>query len=157
MYSWETLVLRRHFLDQGLDKSAIAEQTAVSRGLIYHLLRTGRHDRDLAAPRPARARPRVPKKLEAYCAIIDARLETYPALSGVRLMAECRAAEYTGGCSQLREYVRSVRPRAAPEPVVRFEMPLGHQAQVDFAEVCFPWGKRYALLVVLGDSRFLGA
>ena len=155
MYSWETLVLLRHLLDQGLGKTAIAEQTGVSRGLIYHLLRTGQLDRDLAAPRPARARPRVPHKLDAYCAIIDARLATYPALSAVRLMAECRAAGYTGGYSQLREYVRSVRPRAAPEPVVRFETPPGHQAQVDFAEVRFPWGKRFALLVRLGYSRLL--
>lgn len=155
MYSWETLVLLRHLLDQGLGKTAIAEQTGVSRGLIYHLLRTGQLDRDLAAPRPARARPRVPHKLDDYCAIIDARLETYPALSAVRLLAECRAAGYTGGYSQLREYVRSVRPRVMPEPVVRFETPPGHQAQVDFAEVRFPWGKRYALLVVLGYSRFL--
>ena len=53
----ETLVLLRHLLDQGLGKTAIAEQTGVSRGLIYHLLRTGQLDRDPAAPRPARARP----------------------------------------------------------------------------------------------------
>jgi hypothetical protein len=45
VYSWETLVLLRHLLDQGLGKTAIAEQTGVSRGLIYHLLRTGQLDR----------------------------------------------------------------------------------------------------------------
>ena len=33
--------------------------------------------------------------------------------------------------------------------------PPAHQAQVDFAEFRFPWGKRYALLVVLGYSRLL--
>ncbi len=43
----------------------------------------------------------------------------------------------------------------APDPVVRFETPPGHQAQVDFAEFRLPWGKRYALLVVLGYSRLL--
>ena len=31
----------------------------------------------------------------------------------------------------------------------------GRQAQVGFAEFRFPWGKRYALLVVLGYSRLL--
>ena len=45
--------------------------------------------------------------------------------------------------------------RRSPEPVVRFETPPGHQAQVDFAEFRLPWGKRYALLVVLGYSRLL--
>jgi transposase len=38
---------------------------------------------------------------------------------------------------------------------VRFETPAGRQAQVDFARFRFPWGVRYALLVVLGYSRLL--
>ncbi|HEV2079450.1 MAG TPA: IS21 family transposase [Allosphingosinicella sp.] len=79
----------------------------------------------------------------------------YPELSAVRLLEEIRLDGYTGGYSQLRDYVREVRPRPAPSPVVRFETPAGHQAQVDFAEFDFPWGKRYALLVVLGYSRLL--
>jgi transposase len=73
----------------------------------------------------------------------------------VRLLAECRAAGYTGGITQLRDFVARARPQSVPEPVVRFETAPGHQAQVDFAEVKFPWGKRYALLVVLGYSRRL--
>jgi transposase len=46
-----------------------------------------------------------------------------------------------------------VRPTLAPDPVIRFETPAGRQAQVDFARFRFPWGIRYALLIVLGDSR----
>ncbi len=38
---------------------------------------------------------------------------------------------------------------------MRFETPAGRQAQVDFAHFRFPWGVRYALLVVLGYSRLL--
>ena len=38
---------------------------------------------------------------------------------------------------------------------VRFESAPGHQAQVDFASFTLPWGRRYALLVVLGYSRLL--
>ena len=53
------------------------------------------------------------------------------------------------------EYVRDVRPCPPEEPVVRFETPPGRQAQVDFADFRLPWGKRYALLVVLGYSRLL--
>jgi transposase len=48
-----------------------------------------------------------------------------------------------------------VRPTPAPEPVVRFETPPGQQAQADFAEFRFPWGRRWAFLVVLGYSRLL--
>jgi len=51
--------------------------------------------------------------------------------------------------------VRRVRPQVAPVPVIRFETPAGRQAQVDFAHFRFPWGVRYALLVVLGYSRLL--
>lgn len=155
MYGWDKLVLLKHLLEQGLSKTAIADQAGVSRGLIYHLLRTGQLDRDLAAPRPARSRPPGRQRLDPYKAIIVARLDTYPALSAVRLFAECRAAGYPGSYTQLRAYVRRVRPAPAAEPDVRFETDPGHQAQVDFAEVRLPWGKRYALLVVLGYSRLL--
>jgi transposase len=48
-----------------------------------------------------------------------------------------------------------VRPTPPVDPVVRFETAPGHQAQVDFAEFRLPWGKRYALVVVLGYSRLL--
>ena len=111
-------------------------------------------ERDLSAESP-RTRVVLPAKLEPFKPLIAERLTTFPALSSVRLLAECRAAGYTGGYSQLTAYVRRVRPRPEPEPVVRFETPAGHQAQFDFAEFRFPWGKRFAVLTVLGYSRFL--
>lgn len=154
MYGWERLVLLRHLLDQGLSKTAIARQTGVSRRLIYHLLTTGQLDRDLSTPGP-RPRAQRPAKLEPYKPIIAARLATYPELSAVRLFEEVRAAGYGGGITQLRDHVARVRPHPEPEPVIRFETAPGVQAQVDFADFRFPWGKRHALLVVLGYSRLL--
>ncbi|HET9948660.1 MAG TPA: IS21 family transposase, partial [Longimicrobiales bacterium] len=65
------------------------------------------------------------------------------------------AAGYEGGYTQLKEYVREIRPRPPEEPLVRFETAPGRQAQVDFADFTFRWGKRYALMVVLGYSRLL--
>lgn len=155
VYGWERLVLLRHLLDQGLQKTDIAARLGVSRGLIYHWLRTGQLDRELAELPTHRVRLTAPAKLAPFEPIIDARLATYPELSAVRLFDEIRAAGYGGGLSQLRCYVRRVRPRPLVEPVVRFETAPGHQAQVDFAEFRFPWGKRSALLVVLGYSRLL--
>jgi transposase len=155
VYGWERLVLLKHLLDEGLKKTAIATRLGVSRGLIYHWLRTGQLDRELDDLPARRARATAPAKLAPYEAIINDRLTTYPELSAVRLFEEVRAAGYPGGLSQLRCYVRRVRPRPPEEPVVRFETTPGHQAQVDFAEFTFPWGKRYALLVVLGYSRLL--
>ena len=61
---------------------------------------------------------------------------TYPNL--VRLFAEIKAAGYAGGYTQLKEFVRAVRPRPPADPVVRFETEPGHQAQVDFAEFRLP-------------------
>lgn len=148
-------MLLRHLLDQGLKKTDIAARLGVSRGLIYHWLRTGQLDRELDALPAHRVRVTAPAKLAPFEPIIDARLEHYPELSAVRLYDEVRAAGYAGGLSQLRCYVRRVRPRPPVEPLVRFETPPGHQAQVDFAECRFPWGKRFALLVVLGYSRVL--
>ena len=148
-------MLLRHLLDEGLKKTDIAARLGVSRGLIYHWLRTGQLDRELDALPAHRVRVTGPAKLAPFTPIIDARLATYPELSAVRLYDEVRAAGYAGGLSQLKCYVRRVRPRPPVEPVVRFETPPGHQAQVDFAECRFPWGRRSALLVVLGYSRLL--
>jgi transposase len=81
-------------------------------------------------------------------------LAEYPRLSAVRLYEEIRAAGYEGSYSRLKVYVREVRP-VSVEPLVRFETPPGHQAQVDFAHFRLPWGQRWALLVVLSYSRLL--
>jgi transposase len=94
-------------------------------------------------------------ELDAYKAIVETRLAAYPALSAVRLLGEIRAAGFAGSYTQLKAFVRQVRPTPPAAPVIRFETPPGRQAQVDFARFAFPWGVRYALLVVLGYSRLL--
>ncbi len=156
MFGRETRMLLRHYLEHGTSKSALARELGVSRDTIHRWIRDGDLDRDLDAL-PVQYGPRrpPPTKLDPYRAIIETRLAAYPALSAVRVLEEIRAAGYTGGYSQLKALVRQLRPAPTPEPVVRFETPAGRQAQVDFAEFRFPWGKRYALLVVLGYSRLL--
>jgi transposase len=145
-------VLLKHLLEQGLSKTAIAQQLGVSRRVVYYWIRTGQLEHDVTAPR---VRVVPPSKLEPYQAILTTRLATYPELSAVRLFDEIRGAGYTGGITRVRDFVARVRPRPEPEPVIRFETPPGRQAQVDFATVRLPWGTRYALLVVLGYSRLL--
>jgi transposase len=149
-------MLLKHYLEQGTSKSALARQLGVHRDTIHRWIRAGALDRDLDTEAVQYGpRPPVATKLDVYKGIIEARLATYPELSAVRLLAEIRAAGYTGGYSQLKAFVREVRPTPAPQPVVRFETPPGKQAQVDFARFTFPFGVRYALLVVLGYSRLL--
>ena len=156
MYTRDTLVLLKHLLESGLSKTAIADQLGISRRLVYHLIATGQLDRDLGDGAIPRLRSITGvAKLAAVTPLIEERLATYPALSAIRLFAECRAAGYTGGYSQLTALVRQLRPVPEPEPIVRFETAPGEQAQFDFATVKLPWGVRYALVMVLGFSRLL--
>jgi transposase len=123
---------------------------------VYHWIATGQLDRELdGAPVRYTPRPSVTRKIDPFRDIIDARLSEFPKLTATRLFDEVRAAGYAGGYTQLKEYVRQVRPTPPADPVVRFETPPGQQAQVDFAEFRLPWGKRYALVVVLAYSRLL--
>lgn len=89
MFGREQRVLLRHYLEQGLTKTAIAEKLGVSRRTMYHWIKTGELDRHLDAE-PVRYAPRtaVPWKLDPYKAIIDERLGQYPELSATRLFEE---------------------------------------------------------------------
>ena len=156
MIGREKRVLLRHYLEQGLSKAAIARRAGVSERTLYRWIASGQLDRELDNE-PVRYGPRRrrPSKLDPYKEIIEVRLAEYPELSAVRLFEEVEAAGYPGGYGQVKRYVREVRPRPPEEPVQRFETGPGHQAQVDFAEFRLPWGKRQALIVVLGYSRYL--
>ena len=156
MHGREQRVLLRHYLERGLGKAEIARELGVSRRTVYHWIEGGQLERDLDnAAVQYTPRPAVACKIDAFRPIIDTRLAEFPKLTATRLFDEIRAAGYAGRYTQVKEYVRQVRPAPAPDPVVRFETPPGHQAQVDFAEFRLPWGKRYALLVVLGYSRLM--
>ncbi len=156
MIGREKRVLLRHYLEQGMPKAAIARHLKISRRTLYNWIEAGELDRGADSkavrygPRPQRA-----SKPDPHKGIIDARLADYPKLSAARLFNEVRAAGYPGGYGQVKRYVRTVRPREPVEPVRRFETPPGHQGQVDFADFRLPWGKRHALIVVLGYSRWM--
>lgn len=156
MYTRETRVLLRHYLEQGVTKTELARRFGISRRTIYHWIATGQLDRDLDVNAVQyKPRPAVPRKLDPYKGIIEARLEAFPRLTAQRLFEEIQAAGYPGGYTQVKDYVREVRPGASAEPVLRFETPAGFQGQVDFGSFNLPWGRRHALLVVLGYSRLL--
>jgi transposase len=150
----ERRVLLQHYLEQGLPKAEIARQLGMSRDTIYRMIRNGDLERDPVEVRYG-PRPPVATKLDPFKLIVQARLAEFPELTATRMMQEIQAAGYTGGITQLREYVKSIRPKPVPEPVIRFETEPAHQGQVDFAHFRFSWGVRYALLVVLSYSRFL--
>jgi transposase len=156
MHGVFTRVLLHQLLEEaGGDRAEAARRVGVGRTTMYRWITAGLLDQELDAIQ-ARYTPRPPEvtKLEKYKPLIETRLREFPRLSAVRLFAECQAAGYIGGLTQVRVLVRSLRP-AAETPVVRFETEPGQQAQVDWAHCRLPWGVRYALVVVLGYSRLL--
>ena len=156
MHGWETRMLLRHYLEQGVTKAALSRRLGVSRRTIHSWIESGQLERDLSSGEAGYSpRARVAHKLDPYKELIEARLGEFPRLSAQRLFVEVRATGYEGGYSRVRDYVREVRPREPREPLVRFETPAGRQGQVDFGTFRLPWGRRYALLVVLGYSRLL--
>ncbi len=149
-------MLLKHYLEQGVSKTELSRRFGVSRGTIHYWPRTGQLDRDLSAgARGYASRPAVAHKLDPYKGILDARLEEFPKLSAKRLFDEVRAAGYPGGYKRVQDYVRTMRPREPVEAPVRFETPAGRQGQVDFGTFTLPWGRRHALVIVLGYSRLL--
>ena len=156
MHRWETRMRLKYYLDQGVSKAELSRRFGIARRTIHYWIETGQLDRDLAAGTTRQSpRRRREHKLDPYKGIIDARLNEFPKLSARRLFEEVRAAGYPGGYTRVYDYARQVRPREPVEPVVRFETPPGRQGQVDFGTFTLPWGRRHALLVVLGHSRLL--
>ena len=77
MIGSETRMLLRHYLAQGVSKSALARQLGISRDTIHRWIRDGELDRDLDEVRP-RPRPPVATKLDPYKPLILTRLEAFP-------------------------------------------------------------------------------
>jgi transposase len=112
---------------QGLSIRAISRRLGVSRNTVRAALR--RPGPPVRAPQS-----RPPSKLEPYKDYLLARLVEFPELSVEALFEEITALGYSGGRSILKEFTLPYRIRRK-EPVVRFETPHGHQAQVDWAHL----------------------
>lgn len=90
------------------------------------------------------------------------RIREYPDLSIERLLREIQAMGYAGARTALGDLVQDVRAPRQRGFELRFETPLGHQAQVDFAHFNVEFddvaGQRRSIWlfsIVLGHSRYL--
>lgn len=149
MLSKEAVLVLRHYVQEGLSKTAIARKLGMDRRTVHRYLASG----DLEpkyGPRPPR-----PSKLDPFKAYLRRRRRDYPELSAVRLLAEVRVLGYTGGPTILEDFLRAERPAPPVRFEQRFEVEPGEQAQVDFATFMTPFGTVHALLVVLSWSRVL--
>jgi transposase len=143
---------------QGLTVSAIARRTGRDRKTIRTYIARG------LEPPAYKPREPTPSPLGPFEAFLRERVGHFPDLTGRRLWREVRDLGFAGGYSTVTDFLRTVRPPAAPAFERRFETPPGRQAQVDFAHfrVRFedePGAERIVWLfsLVLGHSRMMWA
>lgn len=148
------MILELH--QQGLSVSAIAERTGHDRKTVRRVIARG-----VVVPKYA-SRPARPTLLGPYESYLRERVAAWPELSGVRLLREARERGYTGGVTQLNDFLRAVRPPVIAPFEVRFETPAGRQAQVDFAHFMVEFTEQpgvqhrvWLFAMVLGHSRYL--
>lgn len=140
----EIELLRKH----GLSLRKIANEVGCAVNTVRRHLETG------SLPRYQQSPPRSTKlsRFETYLA--QRQSAARPAwIPATVLQREIAAQGYVGGLSQLRAFLRSLKPSLPIDPVVRFETAPGEQMQVDWVE--FRKGKNplYAFCATLGFSR----
>jgi transposase len=141
---------------QGLSVSAIARQLECDRKTVRKYI-----DRGLAVPAYGPRQPR-PTVLTPFAPYLRERIAAFPELTASRLLREIRELGYAGGYTAVKDFLRTIRPRAQQVFERRFETPPGKQAQVDFAffRAVFtdqPGAERIIWLfsMVLGHSRMM--
>ena len=104
---------------------------------------------------------KVPTKLAAYASYLRERVAKAKPhwLPATVLYREIAERGYRGGMSQLRAFLRGLKPVAPIESEIRFETDAGHQMQVDWVEFRRGGvgqkggGPLYAFCATLGYSR----
>jgi transposase len=143
---------------QGLSIAAIARRTGMDRKTIRKYLAKG------LEPPVYKPRPPQPRVLAPYEAFLRQRLGAFPDLTGRRLLREIRDLGYAGSYTVLKDFLRTIRPKADKPFERRFETPPGCQAQVDFAYFRTPFTDEpgveriiWLFSMVLGHSRMMWA
>jgi transposase len=143
----EWKVLHAH----GWSVSRLAREFGLSRTTIRREL-TVRH-------RAAILRAARPRRSPTQQAHVERRLAMCPTLRGTVLYHELgREFGYLGSYPAFIRHLRTLRPRAASEPVVRFETAPGVQVQADWAHLgVWPledgMAELFGLVAILGCSR----
>ena len=150
------LVMILDLHQQGLSVSAIARQLERDRKTVRKYI-----ERGLEAPAYGPREPR-PTVVTPFAPYLRERIAAFPELTGSRLLREIRELGYSGGYTAVKDFLRTIRPKALQAFERRFETPPGKQAQVDFAffRTVFtdqPGAERIVWLfsMVLGHSRMM--
>jgi transposase len=114
---------------------AIAKRLGLSRSTVRKYLR------EPVVPKYGPRRP-ASSKLEPHLAWLT-ETQHDGVWNSVRLHRELRERGYEGGRTILKDYLRPLRPPKTQSVVVRYEVPPGQEAQVDFG--VFAYVARFAL------------
>ncbi|HEX4014211.1 MAG TPA: hypothetical protein VHX17_10045 [Candidatus Cybelea sp.] len=128
---------------------AIERETGHSRNTIRAIL-SGRSDGQYGPRRPR------PIKLDDFKDFLRDRVKVAGKiwLPATVLLREIRAQGYEGGITQLKEFLRTIRPAQPEEPIKRFETEPGKQLQIDFVVLRRGVLPLRAFTAELGFSRY---
>jgi transposase len=88
-----------------------------------------------SAPTPRSRGVGRPSRVEAFQGQVERILDEEPSLPTVEVLSRLRSLGYTGGKSAVYDWVKSIRPKKAQAPEVRFEGVPGEFSQHDFGSV----------------------
>lgn len=152
MLTKEAIVEIRILSRRGLGVRAIAKELGISRNTVRKYLLGD------AVMTPTQRGPGRPRKLAPYENWLTRRVERAKPfrIPATVLHREIRAMGFDGTERTVRRFVAGLYPKAEAEPVVRYETPAGHQAQMDWGEYRLDDGSRvYAFVGMLSYSRWL--
>jgi transposase len=140
----EIKLLRKH----GWSLRQIAEETGCAVNTVRRALQE-------PALRSYERRVKRETKLGPHEAYLRARQQAASPLwiPATVLYREIKIRGYQGEMSQLRAFLRTLRPGQPIEPLVRFETAMGEQMQVDWVEFRKGSDPLYAFCATLGYSR----
>lgn len=140
----EIEVLRKH----GFSLRRIAAEVGCAVNTVRNHLASG------TKPKYERQKQRI-AKLSAYETYLRERqAAAHPLwIPATVLHREIAALGYQGGISQLRSFLRGIKPAQPVDPVVRYETAPGEQMQVDWVEFRKGRAPLYAFCATLGYSR----
>jgi transposase len=133
-------IVRRR--EAGTSLRQIARELGLSRRTVGRVLarwesaRSGRAPTSNLPKQPTRRR----SLLDEHEDFLRQLLERYPEMKVRRVLEELRGRGFSGGYTIVRLRVRELRPQPGKEPVVRFETPMGQQAQMDYSTYDIDFG-----------------
>ena len=137
---------------KGVSISAIARQTGRDRKTVRRAIQAPLDVRQTRKPRQ--------RKIDPYVDYLQQRMSE-GVYNARKLFMEIKGRGYSGGETQVRDYVQHRRPpRANAQATLRFETDPGQQGQVDWGHFGYVdlEGKRqplYAFMMTLGWSRMM--